>query len=209
VQQVPADHALAAVLVLHELPGEELLVDRDVPLAHLLPEHLDQHVAGDVGGVDGARRAGGAEWALRELAVLAAGEERAPVLELDDVGGRLLGEDLDRVLVAEVVGALDGVVGVDLGVVLGRVPERRVDASLGRPGVRAGRMKLRDHRDVRARVVGLDRGAHASAARADDEHVVLRDHGIDASARERTDARRTVPAWTLAPQRIASSPRRR
>ena len=86
-------------------------------------------------------------------------------------------EDLDRVLVADVVRALDRVVGVDLGVVLGRVAERRVDASLGRAGVRARRMELRDHRHVGARVVGLDRGAHASAARSDDEHVVLRDHG--------------------------------
>ena len=94
-------------------------------------------------------------------------------------------EDLDRVLVADVVGALDRVVGVDLGVVLGRVAERRVDASLGRAGVRARRVELRDHRDVGAGVVGLDRGAHASAARADDEHVVLRDHVSDASERER------------------------
>ena len=30
--------------------------------------------------------------------------------------------------------------------------------------------------DVRARVVGLDRGAHACAARADHEYVVLRVH---------------------------------
>ena len=84
-------------------------------LHDLLVEHLDQDVAGDVGGEDRARRAGGAERALRELAVVAAREERAPVLELVDVAGRLAREDLDRVLVAEVVGALDRVVGVDLG----------------------------------------------------------------------------------------------
>jgi hypothetical protein len=50
-----------------------------------------------------------------EPAVLAAREVRAPVLELEDVLRRLAREDLDRVLVAEVVGALDRVVGVDLG----------------------------------------------------------------------------------------------
>ena len=98
-------------------------------------EHLDQDVAGDVGREDRARRAGGAERALRELAVVAAGEDRAPVLELDDVARRLAREELDRVLVAEVVGALDRVVGVDLGAVLGRVAERRVDAALGGAGV--------------------------------------------------------------------------
>ena len=61
VQQVPRDHALAAVLVDDELPGEDLLVDEDVPLHHLLVEDVDQHVAGDVGGIRGARRARGAE----------------------------------------------------------------------------------------------------------------------------------------------------
>ena len=85
VQEIPADDALAAAVVLDELPGEVLLVDLDVALHELLVEHLDQHVAGDVGGEDRARRAGGAERPLRELAVLAPREERAPVLELVDV----------------------------------------------------------------------------------------------------------------------------
>ncbi len=47
-------------------------------------------------------------------------EDGAPVLELVDVVRRLVAEDLDRVLVAEVVGALDGVEGVRLRIVLGR-----------------------------------------------------------------------------------------
>ena len=69
-------------------------------------------MAGDVGGVRRARRAGGAERTLRDPAVVGAREDRAPVLELVDVVRRLVAEDLDRVLVAEVVGALDGVVRV-------------------------------------------------------------------------------------------------
>ena len=147
-----ADHALAAPVLDDELPGEVLLVDRGSSSLHqLLVEHLDQHVAGDVGGVDGARRAGGAERALGDPAVLVAREDAAPVLELVDVAGRLAREDLDRVLVAEVVGALDRVERVDLGAVLGRVPERRVDAALGRAGVAARRVQLRDDGDVRAR----------------------------------------------------------
>ena len=176
VHEVPADDALAAAVVLDELPREELLVHRDVALADLLPQHLDEDVAGDVGREDRARRAGGAERALRELAVVAAGEDRAPVLELDDVAGRFLREELDRVLVADVVGALDRVVRVGLGAVLGGVAERRVDAALGRSRVGTRRVDLRDHRDVGAGVECLDRGAHPCATGPDDEHVVLRDH---------------------------------
>ena len=149
VQDVPADDALAAVVLDDELPGEVLLVDAQVALHHLLVEDVDEDVAGDVGRVGGARRAGGAEGPLRDPPVLGAREDRAPVLELVDVAGRLLAEDLDRVLVAQVVGALDRVEGVLLGVVLGGVPERRVDPALGRAGVAADRMDLRDERDVR------------------------------------------------------------
>ena len=176
VQQVPADDALAAVVVDHELPGEELVVDLDVPLHDLLVEHLDQHVAGDVGGVDRPRRAGCAERTLRKLAVVAAREERAPVLELDDVAGRLAREDLDRVLVADVVRPLHGVIRVDLGRVLGGVAECRVDAPFGGAGVRARRVQLRDHRHVRPGVECFDGRAHARAAGAHYQDVVLSDH---------------------------------
>ena len=102
---------------------------------------------------------------LRDPPVGRAREDRSPVLELVDVVRRLLAEDLDRVLVAEVVGALDGVERVLLGVVLGGVPERGVDPTLGRAGVAANRVDLGDHGHVRARVEGLDRGAHSRAAR--------------------------------------------
>src|SRR5205823_10594339 len=135
VEQVPADDALTAAAVLDELPGEVLLVRRDVALADLLVENLDQDVARDIGGVSGARCARGAERTLRYAAVRRAREDGAPVLQLVDVAGRLVAEDLDRVLVAEVVRPLDGVVGVDLRVVLRRVSERRIDAALGSTGV--------------------------------------------------------------------------
>jgi hypothetical protein len=65
---------------------------------------------------------------------------------------------------------------VRLGAVLAGVPERRVDPALGRAGVAAGRVELRDDGDVGAGIVSLDRGAHACAARADHEYVVLRVH---------------------------------
>jgi hypothetical protein len=178
VQQVPGDHALAAVLVDDELPGEELLVDEDVPFHHLLVEDVDQDVAGDVGGIRGTRRARGAERPLRDLALGGTREDRAPALELVDVRRRLVAEDLDRVLVAEVVRALDRVERVLLGAVLGGVPERRVDPAFGRAGVAADRVDLGEKRDVGALVERLDGRAHPGAAGPDDKHVMLRQHYV-------------------------------
>ena len=94
-------------------------------------------MAGDVGRVRRSRRAGGAERPLGDAAVLGPREDGAPVLELVHVVGGLVAEDLDRVLVAEVIGALDRVECVRLGIVLRRVSERRVDAALGCAGVAA------------------------------------------------------------------------
>jgi hypothetical protein len=63
------------------------------------------------------------------IAFLVAVEGDAEVLEVEDFLRRLAGHHFDRVLVAEVVGALDRVEGVGLPGVA-RV-ERGVDAALG------------------------------------------------------------------------------
>src|SRR4029077_14987010 len=99
VEEGPADRALATPVVLDEVPGEVLLVRRDLALHHLLVQHVEEDVARDVGRVCRTRMAGGAERALRDPAVLGAAEDRSPALELVDVLGRLFAEDLDRVLV--------------------------------------------------------------------------------------------------------------
>ncbi len=169
---VPGEHADAAPAVDREIDREELLVDRDLVLQELLVEHVDEDVPRDVGRVNRARRAGRAERALCDAAVGEAREHGAHVLELVDVARSLRAHDLDRVLVAQVVGALDRVERVDLRAVLRRVPERGVDATLGRAGVGARRMQLRDDRDVGAGALGFDCGAHASKARTDHHDVV-------------------------------------
>ena len=172
VQQIPGDHALAAVVVDHELPREELVVGRNVALQHLLVEDVDQDVPRDVRCVRSPRLARRAERALRDAAVLRPREDGTPVLELVDVVRRLLAEDLDRILVAQVVRALDRVVGMLLRAVLGGVAERGVDPALGRAGVAADRVDLREERDIGALVESLDRGAHSGAAGTDDQDVV-------------------------------------
>ena len=172
VHQIPGGQADAAVAVGDEVEREPLLVHRDAALDQLLVEDVQQHVAGDVGRVGGARRAAGAERALGDAAVVHAREHRAHVLELVDVARALGAHDGDRVLVAEVVGALDGEEGVVLGAVLAGVAERGVDAALGRARVAARRVQLRDDADVGAVAGRLDGGAHAREACSHHHHVV-------------------------------------
>ena len=169
---IPSDHAGALPAVNNDLRGKELLVDLDLVLDELLIEHVDQDVASDVGRVDRARRASSAERALRELAIGSAREDRAHVLKLVDVAGRLLGEDLDRVLVAQIIRALDGVEGVRGGRILRRIAERSVDAALCRAGMGTGRMQFRDDSDINAGPLRLDRCAHACEARTEDNYVM-------------------------------------
>ncbi len=180
--EIPADDADAAPVLDRETPCEVLLVDVHLPLLHplheLLVEHVNEDVARDVGRVDGSRRTRGPKRPLRELALLVAREDAAPVLELVDVAGRLVREHLDRVLVSEVVGALDRVVRVRLGAVLGGVPERRVDTALGGPGMAPRRVQLGHDTDARAGVESLDGRPHAGASGPNDHDVV---HGSDAT----------------------------
>ena len=170
--EIPRDDAGAAAVRDDEVERVELLVHRDLVLEQLLVQHVDQDVARDVGAEDRAWRAGGAEGALRDATVRRAREDRAHVLELVDVVRSLLAHDGDRVLVAEVVAALDGVERVPLGAVLGGVAEGRVDASLGRTRVGPRRVELRDHGHVGTRTSRLDRGPHSRKASADHHNVV-------------------------------------
>jgi hypothetical protein len=106
---------------------------------------VQQRVTGTVGGRAGALHrlfavVGGvaAERALVDGAVGVAVERHAEVFELVDDVRCFAAHELDRVLVAEPVGALDGVVEVIVPVVFAHVAQRSADAALRRHGVRAG-----------------------------------------------------------------------
>ena len=151
---------------------EPLLVagDRVGVLHQLLVEDVHDRLAGDVGDVVGAGGGGAAEGAGAELAFLVAVEGDAEVLEVEDLLRRLAGHDFDRVLVAEVVGALDRVEGVRLPGVAG--VERGVDPALGGVGVRADRVDLADDPDRYAFLGGGEGGALAGEAGTDYENVM-------------------------------------
>jgi len=170
---VPRDAAGAGALVVDEQRGGEPLlvaVDGLVVLHELLVEHVQDRLAGDVGDVGRALDRGAAERAQVELAVVVAVEGDPDVLEVHDLVGRLGAHDLDRVLVAEEVRALDGVVGVRAPVVGDR--DGGVDAAGRGDGVRADRMHLGEDRHRHAGVGGRDGRALAGEPRSDDEDVV-------------------------------------
>ena len=99
------------------------------------------------------------------------GKTYAHVLELDHHLGGATAHVFDRVLVAQVVGALDGIVHVPVPVVLGRVAERRGDAALRCDSVRARRKDLAQHRDPQPGARELERGAQARAPGAHDDRI--------------------------------------
>ena len=95
------------------------------------------------------------------------------MLELDHGGDRLAAHVLDRVLVAEPVRALDGVVHVPAPVVLAHVAERGADASLRRDGVAAGGEELGHAGGGEPLGGDAERRPQARPARADHDDVVL------------------------------------
>ena len=155
-------------------------------MQRLLVERVQHRVAGAVGRRAGALRdalavVGGhaAERPLVDAALAGARERHAVVLELDHRGRRLLAHELDRVLVAEPVRTLHGVVHVPAPVVLAHVGERGADAALRRHRVAARREHLGDAGRREAGLGESQRGAQAGAAGADDDDVVgVIDEGV-------------------------------
>src|SRR5260221_9691628 len=94
------------------------------------------------------------------------------MLELDHRRRRFAAEIFDRILVAEPVGALDGVVHVPLPVIRPHVAEARRDAALRRDGVAARREDLGDAGRLQSGSGGAHGGAKTSTSSADNHHVV-------------------------------------
>ena len=144
----------------------------------LLVQRVQHGVAGAVGCGAGALHGlfavvGGvaAERALVDRAVGVAVERHAHVFQVVHDLGRFAAHEFDRILVAQPVGALDGVVEVVVPVVLGHVAQRGADAALCRHRVRAGGEHLGQHRHVQAGARQLQGRAHAGAAGTDDDDV--------------------------------------
>ena len=180
VVELERDDAAADALIVHDqVDGEELDVEFGGVTQRLAVHGVQHGVAGTVGGGAGALRLSlavvqrhAAERALVDLAVLGARERHAPMLELVDGLGRVAHHVFDRVLVAEPVRPLDGVVHVPAPVVGMHVAEGRRNAALRCDRMRARREHLGDAGGAQAGFGAADHGAQAGAAGANDHDVV-------------------------------------
>src|SRR5690606_5488101 len=84
---------------------------------------------------------------------------------------RFLAHELDRILIAEPIGAFHGVVHVPAPVVLAHVAERGTDAALRSHGMAARREDFRNTRRRKPGVREPERRAQSRSARADDDDV--------------------------------------
>jgi hypothetical protein len=113
-----------------------------------------------------------AERALINFPVIGARERHAVVLEFDDGGRRPLAHELDGVLVAEPIRALDRVIHMPAPVVGAHVAECRGDTSLRRHGVAAGGKDFGQACRGQTCFRKPEGRAQARAAGADHHHVI-------------------------------------
>ena len=134
----------------HEQVEDLVLVEEgDLAADALLVEGLQDGVPGPVGGIAGATNRClavvprvAAEAPLVDEPLRSAVEGQAQVLEVADGLHRIPAHDLRRVLVDEIVPALDRVPPVPLPVVLLGVAQRGAHPTLGCPGVGSGGVQL-------------------------------------------------------------------
>src|ERR1700719_1917349 len=143
----PPCHDPTALVFIHDQVEHDVLDEElGVVLEALLVKGMEHRMSRPVSGGAGALGQSlaplhgmAAKRPLIEQAVLGSREWPPEMLELDDRFHGIAAHEFDRVLVAEPVGPLDGVVHVPAPVVLAHIPERRADAALRRDGMAAGR----------------------------------------------------------------------
>jgi len=187
------DDAAAGAFRIHHQIEREILDEELSGVAERLAVKSMQHgVAGAVGGGAGAlggrtfAELGGhaAERALVDPAILGARERKAVMFQFVDGGGGMPAQVFDRVLVAEPVGPLDGVVHVPAPVVGAHVAERGGHPALSGHGMRASRKHLRHAGGFQAGFGAAERRAKSGATRTHDNDVVgVVDHRVGLAIR--------------------------
>ena len=176
LQRGHADHV--AIGVTDQVHGQPLDEEIGVGLHVLLVQGVQHGVTGSVSRCAGAFYgfftivgSVAAKRALVNRAVRVAVKRHAHVLQLVHHFGCFAAHEFDRVLVAQPVRPLDGVVEVVVPVVVVHIAQRRADAALCGNRMRAGREDFGQHSHVQAGAGQLQRGAHAGAASANHDDV--------------------------------------
>ena len=177
--EIECDDA-AALAVFHDEVDREIFDEEfGFVFDRLLIERVQHRMAGAIRCGAGALRDALAvlrrhatERTLVDPAVRSARKRHAVVFEFDHGGGRLFAHELDGILVAEPVGAFDGVVEVIAPVVLAHVAERSRDTALRRDRVATRREYFGDASGREPRLGETERRAQTRTARADHDDVV-------------------------------------
>ena len=168
------------ILVLHQIDRVPFIEEYGVVLQIALIEGMQQRMTSTVGSSAGTSSLTTltevlgltTERTLVDAALLGAGERQAHVLELEH-GLRADGAHvLDSVLVADIVGTLDGIVHMPAPVIvrIGR-SDGAGDATLSGNGVRTSRENFGDHSGLVTGLGQLQRRAHTGATATNDDGV--------------------------------------
>ena len=139
-------------------------------------------MSGPVSGITGAThrrfaKVAGmtAEAALVDAALGCPVEWQAPVFQIVDRLDGFLRQDVGRLLVDQIIAALDGIKGMPFGLVFLDIAQSGADPALGGAGMAANRIEFGENCCLRL-LTGLKRGIEPGAAGADNDRVKLIDH---------------------------------
>ena len=190
VIELPRGDASADTVVHDEVEGEVLDKELDGVAHGLTVKGVQNGVAGPVrrgaGALDGAFAVilgHSAEGALIDLAFVRTRERHAPMLQLINGGRCVTAEIFDRVLIAQPVRSLHGVVHVPAPVIPTHVAEACRNAALRCNRMTAGRKDLADAGRLQAGLRTAQGRAKAGSAGSDHNNVVaVIDEGIGSHA---------------------------
>ena len=182
----------SAILVLHQIYAIPLIEEGGTRLQIGLVQGVQQGMTGAVSRSTGTSRLAAltivfglaTEWALVNAALLGTGERQPHMFELEHSFRANRTHVFDSILVADVVGALDGIVHMPAPIVV-RISrsDSTGDTTLRRNGMRTRRENLGYHRCFMATLCQLQRGTHARATTTDNDGVIRKStntsHGSD------------------------------
>ena len=180
IVQLPGGYASTCAFLVHDQVEREILDEEFRLVLERLPVKRMQHgVTRPVGCCAGSLNRAftvilchAAKGTLINLAFLGARKGHAPVLEFVHGGGRILGQVLNRILIAEPVRSLDGVVHVPAPVVFRHVAKRSRYATLSGDSVGAGRKNLGDARCLQTGLRGTESRPETGPPGAHHHHVI-------------------------------------